>query len=106
MLILPGVVDRRANIEASEPGVSRAVVERADKGSIVRQRAGKREAIDKLTGKTKSLANRGRLKLKSREIGAVKGKGESAKIATTKDGGIQNIDPFVINPFHNTASEI
>ena len=107
ILILPGVVDGRASIETSEPGIGRAVIERADKGSIMWQRAGKREKpLTNSPERPNSFANRGRLKLKPREIGAVEGKGKSPKIATTKDGGIQNIDPFVINTFHNSASEI
>src|SRR4029079_15812705 len=89
-----------------EPGIGRAVIERTHKSSSVRQRAAKRGEQRKFTRNTKLVAKRGRLKLKPREIGAVEGKGKSAKIATTKDGGIQNIDPFVINPFHNSASEI
>src|SRR5438552_1495337 len=99
-------MDGRANIEASQPSIGRAVIEGADKGSIMWQRAGKREAVHKFARKTNSFANRGRLKLKPREIGAVEGKGKSAKIATTKDGGIQNIDRFVINPFHHGAGKV
>ncbi len=41
ILILAGVVNGRANIEAGEPGSRRAVLERAGKGSIMWQRAGK-----------------------------------------------------------------
>src|SRR5207248_8414571 len=107
ILILPGVVDGRSKIETSKPGPSRPVVEAAGKSASVGQRPGKRHARGhKLTRKTKLVAKRRRLKLKPREIGAIEGKGKSAKIATTKDGGIQNIDPFVINTFHNSASEI
>src|SRR5206468_1922208 len=106
IFVLAGDVKRGATIETSQPGVSRPVVERADKGSIMWQRACKREAEHKFTRKTNSLANRGRLKLKPREIGAVEGKGKPAKIATTKDGGIQNIDCFVINPFHHSAGKV
>src|SRR5438477_11955502 len=106
IMILPGVVEGRAKIETSKPRPSRAVIERADKGSIMWQRAGKREAVHKTTRKTNSFGNRGRLKLKPREIGAIERKGKSAKIATIKDGGIQNIDRFVINTFHNSARQV
>src|SRR5206468_8654936 len=40
ILILAGVVKGRPNIEAGEPGASRAVPECAGKGSSVRKRAG------------------------------------------------------------------
>src|SRR5207249_11702881 len=107
ILILPGVVDGRANIEAGEPRLSRAVIERADKGSIMWQRTTKVESErHKFTRKTNSFANRGRLKLKPREIGAVEGKGKSPKIPTTKDGGIQNIDRFVIKTFHDCPGQV
>src|SRR5438067_3069015 len=106
ILILPGVVDGRAKIETSKPRPSRAVIEGADKSSIVWQRAGKGETVHKSTRKTNSFANRGRLKLKPREVGAIEGKGKSAKIAVTEYRRIQNIDRFVINPFDHGARQV
>src|SRR5439155_9453445 len=64
------------------------------------------EAADKFARKANSFATRGRLKLKPRERGAVQGKGKSPKIATTKDGGIQNIDRFVIKTFHDCPGQV
>ena len=106
ILILAGVVNGRANIEASEPGVSRAVPERAGKGSSMRQRAGKVGKKHIRTREPKSVAVGTYLKLKPRQIGSVEGKGKSAKIATTKARRIQNIDRFVIETFHHGAGEV
>ena len=99
-------MDGPAKIEASEPRIRRTVIEGADKGSSVWQRARKREALHKSTRKTNSFANWSRLKLEPREISAIEGKGKSAKIAMIKDGGIQNIDRFVIKTFHNSARQV
>src|SRR5207237_8994276 len=103
---LPTAVNSRAKIGSSKPRPSPAVIVRADKGSIMSQRAGKGEAVHKTTRKTNSFANRGRLKLKPREVGPIERKGKSAKIATIKDGGIQNIDRFVIDTFDHGARQV
>ena len=66
IFILAGVVHGCAGIKASEPGVSRAVVEQAGIGAIVGQRAGKRGTPNKFTRKPNSFANRSRLKFKAR----------------------------------------
>src|SRR5262245_24355153 len=96
----------RADIEASEPRVSRAVVEQARIGAVVRQRARKRSTSHKPTRKTNAFAKWGRLKLKARQIGAINRKSQSAKIAVAKYRRIQDIDPFIINTFDDSASEV
>src|SRR5439155_17894735 len=85
IFILAGVVDGCAGIEPSEPRTSWAIVEYAGIGAIVRQRAGKRRARHKFARKPNSFANWSRLKLEPRQIGGVKGKGQSANIPGTED---------------------
>src|SRR5205807_5997075 len=71
ILILAGVVNGRANIEAGEPGASRAVPERAGKGSSVRQRASQGREKHIRTREPKSVTVGTYLKLEPGQIGPV-----------------------------------
>src|SRR5262249_35621721 len=73
VFILAGVVHRCARIKSSEPRLSRAVVEQARIGAVMRQRARKRRATHKSTRNTNAFANWSRLELKSRQVGSVNG---------------------------------
>src|SRR5439155_16986072 len=106
ILILASVVNRRANIETGDPGVSRAVPERAGKGSSVRQRASQGRKKYIRTREPKSVSVGTYLKLEPGQIGPIEGKGKSAKIAMTKARRIEDIDRLVVQTFHHGAGEV
>ena len=92
-MILAGVVNGRANIEAGEPGASRPVPERAGKSASMWQRPGKVGAGYKPTRETNAVSVGTRLKLKPGQVSPIEDKGKSAKIATTKGVGGLNAGP-------------
>ena len=99
-------MDGRPNIQTGEPSVSRAIIERTDKSSIMWQRTVNVELsgtnipespIRLLTALPETQIGTG--KSRSRE-------GKSAKIATTENRRIQSVDRFIIDAFNYGASQI
>src|SRR5512132_1635165 len=100
-------MDGRPDIKASKPGVSRTIVERAGRGSIMWQRTDKQRGTrPHPTGKPDSFAVGSCLKLKSGEVSCVEVESKSAVIAMAKYRSIQNVDRFIIKAFYYRASEI
>src|SRR5207249_9141167 len=105
--VLAGPVNRRPNIEAREPGVSRTIVEQAEIGSIARERIGQGESRrHKLISDREGLRVRAELQDKPGQPSPVGGSGKPAKITMPKDRRVHNIDRLGIETFQDRASEV
>src|SRR5206468_9202811 len=94
-------------IQATQPCVSRTVIEQAEIGPIPRQRTGQREGRgQELARDTKTLGPRGRLKFSPRQPGAVDCGREPTKVSVAEDCRIQDIDRFVIETFEDCTRNV
>src|SRR5436309_10418474 len=106
-MILAGVVHRRTGIDATEPGVSWAIPEQTEIGSIPWQRAGYRErGRNKLARQINRRATGMNHQVKPVQVGPVNREGQPAPIGTAKDRGVENIDGFVIDSVQAHAVNI
>ena len=106
-MILAGVVRRRANIKATHPGVSRAIPEQTEIGSIPWQRTGQRErGRQKLACQINCRAAGTNRQVKPVQVGPIDRKGQPTPIGTTKDRRVQYIDRLVVDSVQVRTSEI
>src|SRR6266576_4425072 len=85
IFILADPVNNCSDIEATQPRVSRAIVEDTEVGPISRQRTGQCERRrQELARDTETFCAGGRLKLSTGQVGAVDCRGQSAEISAAE----------------------
>src|SRR6059058_4591047 len=86
IFILTDPVNNCSNIQATQPRVSRAIVEDTEVGPISRQRTGQCERRrQELASDTETLGTGGWLKLSTGQVSAVDCRGQSAEIPLPED---------------------
>ena len=98
---------RGADIQTSQPRISRAIVEQTEIGAAPRQRACQAESgRDEFASDSKSFGVRSNLKLGPGQPCAVDCSGQFAEITLSKHRRVEDVDRFVIEPFKNRACKI